>query len=104
MRIINGIEELEATVGQHLGYSERLDISQQRVNQFAEATGDDQWIHVDVTRAARRVPTAGRSRTDTSHSRSSRLWSARCTAWKADHQLRHRQGAVPGAGAGGGPG
>ncbi len=39
-------------VGQHLGYSDWLVIEQQRINQFAEATGDHQWIHVDEARAA----------------------------------------------------
>jgi len=42
---------LKAEVGNHLGYSSYLTISQERVNQFAEATGDFQWIHVDVERA-----------------------------------------------------
>ena len=39
-------------VGQHLGYSDWLEIDQQRINQFADATGDHQWIHVDESRAA----------------------------------------------------
>jgi acyl dehydratase len=42
---------LEA-VGQHLGYSDWLEIDQQRINLFADATGDHQWIHVDPQRAA----------------------------------------------------
>jgi acyl dehydratase len=50
-RIINGPDELKALVGEHLGYSEYLEITQDRVNLFAEATGDFQWIHVDVERA-----------------------------------------------------
>jgi acyl dehydratase len=50
-RIITGVEELKAHVGQHLGYSPYMEITQERVNQFAEATGDFQWIHVDVERA-----------------------------------------------------
>ena len=50
-RIINGIDEAKAFVGEHLGYSDYLEITQERVNQFAEATGDHQWIHVDVERA-----------------------------------------------------
>jgi acyl dehydratase len=50
-RIINGTDELKALVGEHLGYSPYLEITQERVNQFAEATGDFQWIHVDVERA-----------------------------------------------------
>ncbi len=50
-RTINGIEELKSLKGEHLGYSEWHEISQEQVNQFAEATGDHQWIHVDVDRA-----------------------------------------------------
>ena len=50
-KVINGIDGLKAEVGNHLGYSEYLNVSQERVNQFAEATGDFQWIHVDVERA-----------------------------------------------------
>ncbi len=50
-RIINGVEGLKSAVGEHLGYSEYMEITQERVNQFADATGDQQWIHVDVERA-----------------------------------------------------
>jgi acyl dehydratase len=50
-RIINGAEELKSLIGEHLGYSEYMEITQERVNQFAEATGDHQWIHVDVERS-----------------------------------------------------
>jgi acyl dehydratase len=52
MRTVNGIEELEGLVGQELGSSEWHEISQERVNAFADATGDHQWIHVDPERAA----------------------------------------------------
>lgn len=47
----DGIDALKAAVGQHLGYSSWMAITQERVNQFADATGDHQWIHVDVERA-----------------------------------------------------
>src|SRR5262245_45094961 len=47
----NGIDEVKAAVGQHLGYSDWLEITQERIDQFAEATGDRQWIHVDPERA-----------------------------------------------------
>jgi acyl dehydratase len=50
-RVINGVEELRTLVGEHLGYSEWVEITQERVQQFAEATGDYQWIHLDVERA-----------------------------------------------------
>jgi acyl dehydratase len=49
--IVQGIEGLKAKVGEHLGYSEWQDITQEQVNLFADATGDHQWIHVDPERA-----------------------------------------------------
>jgi acyl dehydratase len=49
--IIEGIDGLKAKKGEHLGYSEWLEITQERVNEFADATGDHQWIHVDPERA-----------------------------------------------------
>ena len=48
---IDGVAGLKAKVGEHLGYSDWVEITQDRVNMFAEATGDHQWIHVDVERA-----------------------------------------------------
>lgn len=48
---IDGIAGLEARVGDHLGYSEWHEVTQEQVNLFADATGDHQWIHVDVERA-----------------------------------------------------
>jgi len=50
-RVISGVDELKAAIGEHLGYSDWLEIDQDRVNRFADATGDHQWIHVDVERA-----------------------------------------------------
>lgn len=49
--IINGPEELKGRLGTHLGYSDWLEIDQDRINLFADATGDHQWIHVDPDRA-----------------------------------------------------
>lgn len=51
MRMIEGIDGLKALVGEHLGYSPYVEITQEQVNTFAEATGDHQWIHVDVEKA-----------------------------------------------------
>ncbi len=48
---VKGIAGLQEKVGQHLGYSQYVDITQEQVNLFAEATGDHQWIHVDPERA-----------------------------------------------------
>jgi acyl dehydratase len=50
-RTINGIDELKALVGEELGTSDWLEITQDRVNTFADATGDHQWIHVDPEKA-----------------------------------------------------
>jgi acyl dehydratase len=49
--IIEGIGGLKAKVGEHLGYSDWVEVTQDQVNRFADATGDHQWIHVDVERA-----------------------------------------------------
>ncbi|HSJ28503.1 MAG TPA: MaoC family dehydratase [Acidimicrobiia bacterium] len=46
------VDELKAAVGSHLGYSEWWEITQERVNRFADATDDHQFIHVDPDRAA----------------------------------------------------
>jgi acyl dehydratase len=51
MRIFANITELKAAVGEHLGHTEWREITQEQVNLFADATGDHQWIHVDVERA-----------------------------------------------------
>jgi acyl dehydratase len=51
VRVINGVGELASLVGQELGTSAWLEIGQERVNEFAHATGDEQWIHVDPERA-----------------------------------------------------
>jgi acyl dehydratase len=50
--VFANLDELNAGVGRHLGFSEWLEISQDRINQFADATGDHQWIHVDPGQAA----------------------------------------------------
>ncbi|HNH39196.1 MAG TPA: MaoC family dehydratase, partial [Microthrixaceae bacterium] len=56
---VNGIAGLKELVGTHLGYSEWMEITQERVNTFADATGDHQWIHVDVERATAESPFGG---------------------------------------------
>jgi len=57
--VLNGVHEVRASVGRHFGYSNWLEITQDRVNRFAEATGDFQWIHVDVERAKKESPYGG---------------------------------------------
>jgi acyl dehydratase len=49
--VIDGVDAFGGFVGQHLGYSEWQPITQERVNIFADATDDHQWIHVDPERA-----------------------------------------------------
>jgi acyl dehydratase len=49
--VFEGLDEVRAAVGRELGTSDWLEITQERVNQFADATGDHQWIHVDPERA-----------------------------------------------------
>lgn len=49
--LIDGPDAVRAAEGTHLGFSDWLTIEQDRVNMFADATGDHQWIHVDPERA-----------------------------------------------------
>ncbi|HEX8084098.1 MAG TPA: MaoC family dehydratase [Solirubrobacteraceae bacterium] len=51
MLTVNGIEELRGRVGEELGVSEWHEVTQEKVDAFAEVTGDDQWIHIDPERA-----------------------------------------------------
>ena len=51
MRVFTTLDEVAAASGEELGTSDWLTIEQDRVDRFAEATGDHQWIHVDVERA-----------------------------------------------------
>ncbi len=53
MRRFESVDALKGAVGQHLGYSEWMEITQDRVNRFADATDDHQFIHVDPAAAAR---------------------------------------------------
>ena len=54
MRLVN-FSDLESLVGQEVGVSPWHEITQSQVNKFADATGDHQWIHVDVERATREI-------------------------------------------------
>lgn len=51
MRVFTTLDEVAAAAGQELGSTDWIEIDQARVDAFAEATGDHQWIHVDVERA-----------------------------------------------------
>jgi acyl dehydratase len=52
MRVLDNLDELAAIAGEELGVSDWLEVDQERVDRFADATGDHQWIHVDRERAA----------------------------------------------------
>ncbi len=54
-----GIDEVRAAAGTHLGFSEWTEVTQEQVQTFADATGDQQWIHVDVERATAESPFGG---------------------------------------------
>ena len=53
---VNGIEELKALQGETIGPSEWREVTQELIDQFAEVSGDDQWIHVDTERARTESP------------------------------------------------
>ena len=53
---VNGIEEVRGLVGQTIGPSEWREVTQEDIDKFAELSGDDQWIHVDVERAKTESP------------------------------------------------
>jgi acyl dehydratase len=51
--------DIQTHVGEEMGVSDWVTVDQARVNKFADATGDHQWIHIDVERAKREMPTGG---------------------------------------------
>ncbi|MHB0775779.1 MaoC family dehydratase [Halomonas sp. WWR20] len=59
MRILKDIEELKGLVGSEMGVSDWIEIPQERIQRFADATDDHQWIHIDVERARRESPMGG---------------------------------------------
>ena len=56
MKVITSIDDAVASVGEELGVSEWQEIDQDRINAFADATGDHQWIHIDAERAKKESP------------------------------------------------
>src|SRR5437879_9268586 len=56
MRIFSDFNEIKSALGIEIGASDWIDVSQERINQFAEATCDEQWIHVDQERAKKELP------------------------------------------------
>ena len=100
--VITGAEEAKAAVGKHLGYSDWVEITQDRINQFADATGDHQWIHVDVERA-----NAGPFGAPIAHGYLTLSMASmflptivRVRGLEHGRELRRRQGALPVAGEG----
>ena len=59
MRVFRSVDEIVRAVGEPLGTSDWVQITQEQVDTFAEATGDHQWIHVDVERAREESPYGG---------------------------------------------
>ena len=55
-RIIEGIDELKSLIGQEVAASDWFEVTQARINDFADATEDHQWIHIDVERAKNDSP------------------------------------------------
>lgn len=56
MRVIESFDEMRSLAGQEIGVSDWIEVTQDRIDKFAEATGDFQWIHVDVERAKNELP------------------------------------------------
>jgi len=56
MRVFKDFNEIKAAVGSEIGVSDWSEVTQEQIDRFADATGDDQWIHVDVERAKRELP------------------------------------------------
>jgi len=59
MKVIHGLDELAGWVGKEVAVSDWEAITQERIDRFAEVTGDRQWVHVDVERARRESPYGG---------------------------------------------
>lgn len=59
MRVIASMEELKTLIGQEVAVTDWISVSQERVNLFADATGDHQWIHLDVERSRKESPFGG---------------------------------------------
>ena len=59
MRRFDSLDELRAVLGQEVAVGDWMEIGQERVNLFAEATDDHQWIHVDLERCKRESPFGG---------------------------------------------
>src|SRR4030095_12219138 len=54
--VFQTVDDMKPFVGKEVYVSDWLEMSQERINQFADATGDHQWIHIDIARAAKESP------------------------------------------------
>ncbi|MGB0342780.1 MAG: MaoC family dehydratase [Parvibaculales bacterium] len=55
MRVFENLEEYASQVGQEIGVSDWMEVDQERINLFADATGDHQWIHLDAERTQKEL-------------------------------------------------
>ena len=100
---VNGMDELRALVGTTIGPSDWREVTQELIDQFAEVSGDHQWIHVDAERASAREPVRHDDRPRQPHALADRRLPAlagRVDRLQARRQLRLEQGPLPGAGPG----
>src|SRR4051795_8147727 len=56
MRIFSNFDEIKSALGIEIGVSDWFEVTQDRINRFAEATCDEQWIHIDQERAKKELP------------------------------------------------
>ena len=56
---VNGIDDLRGLIGEAIGPGDWIDVPQERIDSFADVSGDHQWIHVDAARAAEESPFGG---------------------------------------------
>jgi acyl dehydratase len=56
VRVFSDFDDLKSAVGSEIGVSDWMQVTQEQIERFADATGDDQWIHVDLERAKRELP------------------------------------------------
>src|SRR6201989_3629609 len=56
MRIFSDVSQIRSAIGTEVGASDWIEVSQERINKFADATCDEQWIHVDQERAKKELP------------------------------------------------
>ena len=98
---VHGVEGLRELIGKPIGPSDWREVTQEMINAFAEISGDDQWIHVDVERAKTESPfgtTIAHGNLTLSMIDGFRTVADGVDRLQARRQLRLEQGALPGAG------